>query len=397
MIRSLFILQGIFVLCPSVRAQDSSSIANTSLQSNSKDTTEQDFKHHGFIGKLGDYLKKANEPKPLDKFDFSIIGGPFYNKTAGVGIGLCASALYHLQPSNEMLQRSNFSLTAQITTKGMMKVYVQGSNYLPDDRFRSDYNIELTSFKTEFWGVGYDNADNDVNNSSFTRNQIQATGNFLGRLANNLYLGPSVYYSLYYADKRDYTVNQLLGDNPRHTSTLGIGLKLRYDSRDFALNPSRGIYLDLEQRAMPRCLGNYSTFTATELEMKAFAPLWKGGVLGGELHSLINYGHDVPWTEFAKVGSIYRMRGYYEARYTDRNIVEGQLELRQHIWGRSGMVAWAGFANVFRDTHTWQFKQTLPNYGIGYRCSFKPGVNIRLDLGFSRNGPGFIFSMGEAF
>ena len=91
------------------------------------------------------------------------------------------------------------------------------------------------------------------------------------------------------------------------------------------------------------------------------------------------------------------MRGYYEARYRDRNIIEAQLEFRQHIKGRSGVVAWVGFANVFRDTHTWQFRQTLPNGGFGYRWRFKPGVNVRLDLGFTRKGPGFIFSINEAF
>ena len=351
----------------------------------------------GLAGKVVRYFNKANQPKPLDEFDFSVIGGPFYDKTSGLGIGICGSGLYHLQPSNPSLPHSDISLTVRATTKGMFSLDAEGRNYLPNDRFRADYEVELTTFRNEFWGLGYAQNDVDAHSSFFTRNQVFATGSFLVRLAPRLYLGPSLYYSLYYADKRDARADSLLGDRPRHTSTPGLGLTLRYDSRDHALEPRHGMYFNLEQRIQPSCLGNKRTFTTTEMEWRAFTPLWKGCILGGEIHALVNCGKDIPWTEYAYVGGNQRMRGYYEARYMDRNVVEAQVELRQHIKGRSGVVAWAGFANVFRDTHSWQFRQTLPNGGFGYRWRFKPGVNVRLDLGFTRNGPSFIFAINEAF
>ena len=355
------------------------------------------FWHRGVIGKVIGYFDKADDPKPLDKFDFSIIGGPFYNKTAGVGIGLCGSGLYHLQPSNPKLQQSSISLTAQATTKGMFSLYARGYNFLPDDRYRSDFEVELTTFKNEFWGFGFDNCDNDDNSSFIQRNQVQARGNFLFRLAPHFYVGPSVYYSLFFADKREQKADSLIGDGPHKTSTLGLGLLARYDSRDNPLSAQRGLYVNLEQRVQPECFGGHSTYTTTELEVCGYIPIWKGCILAGEFHSLINCGNDVPWTDYAKVGGIYRMRGYYEARYRDRNIIEGQIEFRQHIKGRSGIVLFAGFANAFRNTHTWRFNHTLPNYGVGYRWTFKPGVHIRLDLGMTRKGPGFIFAINEAF
>lgn len=395
--RLLSILILLFLYLPFLQAQDS-------IPSTCVDSTEildgmekKRIWERGVIGKVIHYFNKANQPKPLDEFDFSIIGGPFYNKTSGLGIGLCGSGLYHLQSSNPSLPYSNISLTARATTEGMFNLDAEGHNYLPDDRFRSDFKVELTTFRNEFWGLGYTQCDVDTHSSFFTRNQVLTTGNFLMRLAPGLYLGPSLYYSLYYADKRDEQADFLLSEHPHHTSTLGLGLTLRYDSRDYALDPHHGMYLNLEQRVQPSCLGNKSTFTTTELEWRAFTPLWKGCVLGGEIHTLLNYGHNIPWTEYAKLGGNQRMRGYYEARYMDRHIIEAQMEFRQHIKGRSGVVAWAGFANVFHDTQTWKFRQTLPNGGIGYRWRFKPGVNIRLDLGFTRKGTGFIFAINEAF
>ena len=119
-------------------------------------------------------------------------------------------------------------------------------------------------------------------------------------------------------------------------------------------------------------------------------------MIAGEFHSLFNY-NDVPWPMLATVGGQSRMRGYFEGRYRDDNIVEAQIELRQHIKKRHGIVIWVGAANVFPKFSEMRLKQTLPNFGTGYRWRFKQGVNIRLDLGLTRNGMGFIFNINEAF
>jgi len=128
----------------------------------------------------------------------------------------------------------------------------------------------------------------------------------------------------------------------------------------------------------------------------AYKRVWKGGILAEELHGQFNYGH-TPWPLLSETGSNDRMRGYYEGRYRDKNLMEGQLELRQHIKGRHGMAVWAGLANVFKDFDHIAMRHTLPNAGIGYRWEFKKGINVRIDYGFTRNGGGFIFNVNEAF
>ena len=39
----------------------------------------------------------------------------------------------------------------------------------------------------------------------------------------------------------------------------------------------------------------------------------------------------------------------------------------------------------------------LPSAGVGYRCEFKPRVNVRLDYGIGKGSSGFYFQVGEAF
>lgn len=361
------------------------------------------FYQRGVVGKVYRYFANANKEKPLDKFDFSIIGGPFYNNTAGVGIGLCGSGLYHLQPSNPSLPKSSISLTGQATHKGMFSLELNGLNYLPDDRYRAEYRLLLETFKNEFWGLGYENGDNNHNHSYYHRNRVLFNGNFTFRLAKNTYFGPVLYYSYYSADKCDAKANALLVDGrtgkklDRHTSTQAVGLTFNYDSRDFALGATKGFYFFLQQRVAPSFFGNKSTFTTTELNLRAYTPIWKGGVLAGEVHGVVNCGHDIPWTEMPLVGSSTRMRGYYEGRYRDRNLLEAQVELRQKVWKRIGIAAWLGCANAFRDKSDLYLSHTLPNYGIGARWEFKQGVNIRLDYGMTRNGSGFVFQINEAF
>ena len=92
------------------------------------------------------------------------------------------------------------------------------------------------------------------------------------------------------------------------------------------------------------------------------------------------------------------MRGYYEGRYRDKNKIETQIELRQHIWRRNGIVLWAGAGTVFPKFSKMRINHVLPNYGLGYRWEFKKNVNVRLDYGLGKAGQsGFIFNINEAF
>ena len=170
-----------------------------------------------------------------------------------------------------------------------------------------------------------------------------------------------------------------------------------YDSRDFITNAYRGIYFKAEQRFFPSFMGNRETFYRTEVQWNAYHPLWKGAVMAYDVHGMFNYGNP-PWTMLALMGGSSRMRGYYEGRYRDNNLIEAQVELRQKVYGRNGIVIWGGAGNVFPSFSKFNGAHTLPNYGIGYRWEFKKRVNVRLDYGFGLRGQkSFMFGINEAF
>lgn len=350
--------------------------------------------HRNFFKKFLDYFNDANKPKENKKFDFSIIGGPHYSSDTKLGLGLVAAGLYRLDRNDTITQPSNVSLYGDVSTVGFYLLGVRGNNLFPKEKYRLDYNMYFYSFPSNFWGIGYENGTNDANESDYKRFQAQIKVNFLFRLVNNLYLGPLISFD--YIHGMDFEKPELLEGMALTTTNLSTGFSLIYDSRDFLTNAYKGYFLKLEQRFSPAFLGNKYAFSTTDLRTSYYHPVWKGGILAGEFHALLNYGNP-PWGLMALLGSSYAMRGYYEGRYRDKDLMELQVELRQHVWKRNGVVVWGGMGSVFHDFASFRGKHILPNYGFGYRWEFKKRVNVRLDMGFGKGQKGFIFNINEAF
>jgi len=353
--------------------------------------------HNGIFKKIVNYFRDSNKQKPNKKIDFGFIPGPNYSATTGLGLGLLGTATYSADHTDPTLPRSNASVYSNMTTAGFFVVGLRGNHIFPHESFQLDYKVNLSTFSTSYWGMGYANADNDDNETDYRRNRINAMARFMVKLAPNTYIGPFVNYRVTQASDVNEDFSYLWQGQDKTIHTYTAGLSFTYDSRDFMLNASKGVFVQIDQTFTPRCFGNGKyNFSTTEATFATYGKLWKGAILAGELHGQFNYGH-IPWSQLATVGSNDRMRGYYEGRYNDKNVIEGQVELRQHIKGRNGVVAWVALANAFPDFKNIAWRYTLPNAGVGYRWEFKKRINIRVDYGFTRNGGGFIFNINEAF
>ena len=350
----------------------------------------------GFMTRFLDYFNDANKEKKNKRFDFSIIGGPHYSTDTKLGLGLVAAGLYRSDPTDSLSAPSNVSLFGDVSTVGFYMLGVRGTHKFPRDTHRIDYTLYFYSFPCYIWGLGYDMGDNDDNKSKYSRTKFEVMARFLIPINRYSYLGPIARYQYVHAYKLKDRAPQLLEGLPKTVSDFGVGVSYTFDSRDFMLNASRGWFMQLDLTTNPTFLGNNDTYWSAELQLATYRKAWRGAIIAGELHTRQSTGQ-VPWPMLADVGSSNRMRGYYEGRYRDKNVIDAQVELRQHIWHRNGIVLWLGAAEVFPRYSDMRFSRILPNAGVGYRWQFKKGVNVRLDYGFSRNGTGFIFNINEAF
>lgn len=348
------------------------------------------------IGRIINYFDDSNKSKPDKKVDFSVIGGPSYSNEAKFGIGLVAAAIYHTDMTDSLLQESNASLYGEVTTALLYSVGLRGNHIAPHDRFRINYDFNLYSFPTKFWGIGYARNVENKNETDYKDFGIDLKIENLWHITPAILVGPSAEFS--YIRARDIEKNLYLWDGePLTTTDFGPGLVLSYDTRDHLTNPYKGWLVRFDQRFFPRFLGNGNhSFSSTEVGINNYTQVWKGGVIASRLHGLFTYGH-TPWGMLATIGGSYTMRGYYEARYRDKCAMDLTVELRQHVWKRSGIVVWAGVGSVFPSFDRLRFKELLPNCGIGYRWEFKKRTNVRLDFGIGKGQSGFIFNINEAF
>ena len=347
-----------------------------------------------FITRLLDYFNDANK-KNDKRFDFSIIGGPHYATDTKLGLGLVAAGIYRSDPSDSLLLPSNVSLFGDVSTVGFYLLGVRGTHIFPRDRYRAVYTLYFYSFPCKFWGMGFDMGDNDDNKSDMKRWQVHVKGSFLWNLGSNLFLGPSLAYD--YIIGKDMERPELLAGMDRHTDNYGVGFTFMLDNRDNLTFPHRGYFVNLTQMVRPRFLGNDYAFSTTELQMNAYQQPWRGAVLAEDVRSTFNFGNP-SWGMMAQLGGSNAMRGYYEGRYRDKHMIQGTVELRQHVWKRNSVTAWVGAGTVFPKFSQMRSRNILPNFGLGYRWEFKKNVNVRLDYGFGKSGQsGFLFNINEAF
>ncbi len=357
--------------------------------------TSDPFYKKGVIGKVYKYFQESNEVKPQKKFDISFIGGPHYSNETKLGIGLVAAGIYRNDLNDTVTMPSNISLYSDFTTTGFYLVGIKGYHNFKNNRFRLNYKTYFYSFPNKFWGIGYDNGNLDSNESSYRRKQTKLEIEFLTRIGRHIYIGPSLQFCNIHGKKVENY--DLWEGQDMSINSYAAGLTASFDTRDNLQNPYKGTYAAINQRFYPRGLGNHDYgFSSTEVTANQYCKVWKGGILAMQLHGMFTYGR-TPWTMLATLGGSNNMRGYYEGRYSDKCEIDATVELRQHIYGRSGVVVWTGAGNVFPKFSEIKWKHTLPNFGIGYRWEFKNRINVRLDYGFGRGESGFVFNINEAF
>lgn len=368
--------------------------ADTSLVA-TEQLTDSTKKKKSFGRIILDYLRNSNKVDRSKAIDFSILGGPHYSSDTGLGLGLVGLGIYFQDKQDTISPPSDVAIFGDITTKQSYTLGIKGTHIFPYDKGRIEYTIAVNSFKSRFWGIGYEMGNNDDNVSIMKRLKISANASFMWKIIDNMFIGPALTYD--YVNAHDMDRPELLLGQKREVWNIGAGLTFVYDSRDILTRPTRGVYINISQLFHPKFLSNGYAYTTTDFRFDTYGKLWKGAILAGDLRGTLNFGNP-SWGMMAQIGNSCSMRGYYGGRYRDKHKMEAQIELRQHLYKRHGMAIWGGVGTVFDKFSSVQFNRLLPNWGIGYRWEFKKDGNIRLDYGFGKNGiSGFVFNINEAF
>ena len=348
-----------------------------------------------FLRRVVDYFGESTTDKTFEKkIDFTFAGGPSYSKNTSFGIGLLAAGLFRLDRTDSITAPSDISIFANVSVSGFYALGVTGNTIFSHNKRRLNYTVMFASAPRSFWGIGYD-AGRHNPESTYSEKRYLVEGRYLHEFLPHTYVGGLV--SFEHTRGLKFSKQEYLHGEKLHYTATDIGAILEYDSRDFIPNPFRGLYVSFQETLFPKGLGNCGkTLWRTTFTADAYQRVWKDGILAADLYAVFNTD-GTPWPMLARLGGSQRMRGYYQGRYTDNDMITLQIELRQRIWRRIGCVVWGGAGNVFPSLGEFDWSQTLPNYGIGFRWELKKRVNVRLDYGFGKKTSGFLLSINEAF
>lgn len=356
------------------------------------------IKKKSFLKQWWEGIAHGNVDHTFDRpVDFTFALAPYYSRESSVGLGGQLSALFRINRTDSLLQPCDFSLLGGASVTGTYSVGFQG-NINWSRKHRMNYFCEFKHQVRDFWGINYMDCCNlpPVNNNC---TRITAKADYQQNISGNWFWGGALRVT-YMKSHIDSLANVYLRDQPISGTFFGIGALVQYDSRDFILNPKRGLYFLLREIYYPKFLGDneHNVYTTT-LQFNAYHRLWKDATLAYDVFTEFNSSNGVvPWQLREEICyDDRRLRGYYAGSFIDNNQMCAQVELRQHIWKRLGAAAWIGAGTLFTTFNEIGYNHILPTYGMGLRFEIKHNTNLRFDIAGGYESMSLIFNFAEAF
>ena len=368
---------------------------------------------------------QTKEAKPPKKITILPVPVLFYQQETGAGYGL-GGLLSGRLGQDTITRASNMRVQYWTTQKNQSLLQFVHTIYSPGEKFY--LNGEVSSYKNRlyFFGVGNDAPQVQTGNRSFLDFDLFIINQrFQKSIAPNQFLGLQYRLSRVYnivpedgrvnddGDEIKGPQNYFLLD-PRvdarqrqNFSVSGVGPVYTFDSRDVALGASKGSLLDLQVMFNGKFVGSDYNFVRYQIDARHFQRIFSDKTILalqylGQFHS-----GNVPWHALAGLGAnlggtLYDnanlMRGIYEQRFRDRQMMTAQAELRQHLFWRLDAAAFLGVGQVGNNFSDYSFNGIHTAGGVGARFNFirRDRVNLRFDYAFGTD-PGFYFAIGEAF
>jgi len=334
------------------------------------------------------------------------LAAPAYTPELGPTLIAVTLISFSTDPADTLVQRSSIPVNIGASLRGSYFFNTIISTYWLNDKLRLFGEIRFRNMPDHYWGVGYENgaaiAGRD-DRTAYTRRYWRINPRILWQFRRNCFIGLDVdYHQTVVSDQNE----EMLADpyylefGPVNFNS-GLGLILRFDSRDVPMNPWNGSLVDIRHIQYTDMLGGTNNFSITTLDVKHFQTILRqGSTLAMEIKAQHTLGN-VPYTNLCMLGSPYDLRGYYLGRYRDQSMVFALAEYRHQFrkrdgaLSRHGVVAWTGTGSIAGSFGA--FRKWLPNAGLGYRFEVQSRMNIRAEIGFGRETAGFYFSFNEAF
>lgn len=311
--------------------------------------------------------------------------------------GAAATSTYRMDKRDTTSRTSNMQAVAIYSLKKQLVAAVNSTIYFAHENYILTNQFSYSSFPDKFWGIGDNTPESAVESYAF--NQFYIYGHLQKKVAPHFFVG--ALYSYQNVFKVTYQPGGLLekvtGHNPYDIS--GIGISFTYDDRNNAFAPNKGTFLQFYANHFDKVIGSSFNYNQFVIDTRRYFRIYKQQVLALQVFGNFNTGSEVPIRSLGALGSSSMMRGYYEGRYRDRDMMVVQSEYRMPIWRLFSGVVFASTGNVGHSPGDFSFEDLKYSYGGGLRIALNKTekLNLRIDYGFAKNNNGFYLQVGEAF
>ena len=376
---------------------------------------------------LGDVINSLLHKKPsVDKSEdsitkpvFSFIAGLSYSVQTKMAYTASGNCVFRTAPEANL---STITVGAIYTQKHQFSMPLESSIWSKHNTWNFVGDYRYYNYPQSTYGLGSRSHAQTEDYMKFKFLRFYETA--LRRVAGNFYAGAGIiadFHSKVTFQEGPHLPIPVRGRNKdtanrpsmnyerygaaKQTTSAGFTLNLLCDTRDNAINASKGTYLNVQYRQTLTAFGSTRPWQSLIVEARKYLhlrqsknvlALWSYNwlILGGKPPYL-----DLPstsWDAFGNTG-----RGYVQGRFRGTKMIYGEAEYRFGIT-RNGLIGGVAFANAqtLSGGPKTQLQTIRPGYGAGIRIKLNKlsRTNIAVDYGRGVQGSGGVFmTVGELF
>jgi outer membrane protein assembly factor BamA len=270
--------------------------------------------------------------------------------------------------------------------------------YLFDNMYHWNGYFGYARFPGKFYGIGNDSRKEDE--EGYTSRSVNLRVNFQRRVYTGLSVG--LRFELEQLSVLDRAIDGRLASGiiagSRGGRASGLGVAAEWDTRDNPFAPSMGEYYQVSVVRFGGFMAGDYAYTRADIDLRSYCVSDHADVFAVQTLASLSSGTP-PFSMLPKLGGQSILRGFYEGRFRDRNLIALQAEYRVPLWWRFNVAGFAECGEVAADMDRFSLAGLKYSYGAGLRYAINPEERlfIRMDFGMSSESSGLYITIGEAF
>jgi len=362
---------------------------------------------------IGDVLHKLFHSKTTPEID-SITSKPQVSVVPAIGYTLVTS--FAIVVSGNIAFRngpqsriSTVVASASYTENKQFIMPIQTNFWTKDNSYEFVGNYSYLKYPQSTYGLGSNSkiSANDPMDYSL----IQFYETILRHVAGNFYAGLGYDFDDHWDISERGNPNGSESDYAKYgtaTRTISSGFTIngQLDSRDNAINPSKGTYIGVQLRNSDKNFGATKNWQSLIIDVRKYINFPEGSdntlALWG--YEWLIVGGKPPYLDLPATGwdaNFATGRGYIQGRFRGNDMLYGEAEYRYKITA-DGVLGGTVFLNgeSFNAERGTSLQSIQPGFGPGLRVKLNKvsNTNISINYGFGNEGSrGLFISVGEAF